>query len=254
MKERIKKIYHVNTGWWDSFTSCFVGTLLGIIITFGASHYNTRQENKEMERKLQLITVWKIEKAMNKIETTLKELQSADSTYALVLDYFSKDSIDQIPPEVLSDLYGKISTVQFNSSDINMQDIFKNNFEIWKTMDPAAIYAMEELLATNNFSSSMISEIESNITTIRNNLLKKHFIFNFQSAQIASEAFFENPENVNLLIYTHGFITILSSCISQHKHMLDNLKNYLKINNKELEKLDLAYIHEDFQYHSSNAL
>ena len=68
MKRRIKGIYNSNKVWWDSFTSCFVGTLLGIVITFGVSYLNTRSENRKTERKIQLITVNKIEQALNHIE------------------------------------------------------------------------------------------------------------------------------------------------------------------------------------------
>lgn len=115
MKERLKKIYHVNTGWWDSFTSCLVGTLLGIAVTFGVTYLDARKEDKATERKIQIITVRKMEQAISSIGSRVEAMKESDSVFVEVLDYWEEDRLDGIPRDLVAAFYGKLMEVSIQS-------------------------------------------------------------------------------------------------------------------------------------------
>lgn len=252
MKERLKKIYHVNTGWWDSFTSCLVGTLLGIAVTFGVTYLDARKEDKATERKIQIITVRKMEQAISSIGSRVEALKESDSVFVEVLDYWEEDRLDGIPRDLVAAFYGKLMEVSIQSRNNSAMDMFRSNVEIWKTMDPVSIEAMESLLDMIGASYEIISVVESGLGTIRSNIMEKYFITGFSSPSEVTEAFFSDPENVNLLTFTHAYISMLESLKPHYDVMLQELKNYLHISDKEMEAISGTKIYEDFSVHQDS--
>lgn len=246
MKERLKKIYRANTGWWDSFTSCFIGTLLGIAITFGVTYIETRKEDRATERKIQIITVGKMEQAISRIGNRVKELKESDSVFVDVLDYWEEDRLDKIPKELVSAFYGKLMAMYFQTQSNSAMEMFRSNVEIWKTMDPVSIDAMESLLDMIESSYEIISEVDSDLGRIRSNLMEKYYITGFSSPAEVVKAFFSDPENVNLLTFAHVYISMLVSLEPHYEIMLQELKNYLHISDKEMEAIYNTRIYEEF--------
>lgn len=246
MKERLKKIYRANTGWWDSFTSCFIGTLLGIAITFGVTYIETRKEDRATERKIQIITVGKMEQAISRIGNRVEELKESDSVFVDVLGYWEEDRLDKVPKELVSAFYGKLMAMYIQTQSNSAMEMFRSNVEIWKTMDPVSINAMESLLDMIESSYEIISEVDSDLGRIRINLMEKYYITGFSSPAAVIEAFFSDPENVNLLTFAHVYISMLVSLEPHYEVMLQELKNYLHISDKEMEAIYSTRIYEDF--------
>lgn len=246
MKRSIKSIYNSNKVWWDSFTSCFVGTLLGIVITFGVSYLNTRSENRKTERKIQLITVNKIEQALNHIEERVETLKQSDSVFIAVHDYWDRDRLDEIPEDLIAAFYESLMRINFQTEGNTAIDMFRSNVEIWKTMDPLSIDAMESLLDIIQLSYDMISKVESDIATVRSNIMKEHFITRLDTPAEVTGAFFSDPENTNLMIFANLNISILDSFVPHFKNMFKELKVYLDITEQDMENLYGAEIYEEY--------
>lgn len=246
MKERLKKIYHANTGWWDSFTSCFVGTLLGIVITFGVSYVGSRKEEKATERKIQIITVGKMEQALDRISSRVEVLKQSDSIYVEVLGYWQDDRLDEIPEGLVVTFYEKLMEVSVQSQNISAIEMFRSNVEIWKTMHPVSIDAMERLLDVIESSYGIISKVDSELGKIRSNIMEKYVVTGFNSHTEVVEAIFSNPENGNLLTFAHMYIWMLVSLEPHYEVMLQELKDYLGITDKEMDALYEIKVYEDF--------
>lgn len=246
MKEKLKKIYHVNTGWWDSFTSCFVGTLLGIAITFGVTYIDTRVRDKATERKIQIITVGKMEQAINRISRRVEALKESDSLYVEVLGYWQEDRLDEIPDGLVVAFYEKLMQVSFQTQNSSAMEIFRSNVEIWKTMDPVSIDAMESLLDVIESSYELISKVDSELGKIRSNIMEKYIVTCFNTPSEVTDAVFSDPENGNLLTFAHMYIWILVSMEPHYEVMLQELKDYLHITDKEMEAIYNTKIYKDF--------
>ena len=134
MRKIIEKVYYVNRGWWDSFTSCFIGSLLGIGITFWISGYLEKKSNEDMERRIQLLSLLNIHQYIESSKKQSKECLYMDSIFTEVLNYYP-DSIEYVPKELVNQCYTKLVSFNFYSTDETADNMVNNNIEVWNSME-----------------------------------------------------------------------------------------------------------------------
>lgn len=79
--------------------------------------------------------------------------------------------------------------------------------------------------------------------------MEKYVVTGFNSHTEVVDAIFSNPENGNLLTFAHVYISMLESLKPHYDVMLQELKNYLHISDKEMEAISGTKIYEDFSVH-----
>ena len=103
--------------WWTSFTSTFVGSLLGIGITFGITYFMQHQQQKDMSRKLLITTMCDIDDECNVIDEKCSEIARVDSVFALMYVYYQmqlRNIHREFPKDKIKDYYALKKSVDLD--------------------------------------------------------------------------------------------------------------------------------------------
>lgn len=236
MKKTLNRIYRLNTNWWDSFTSCFVGTLLGIVITFGVSGYISRVEHRKNDRTMQIIAVGKIEENVMQIKIHANELKRTDSLYSSLLAYYP-DNIDRVPAKLISDFLLDLDRTRPVVFDYSVSNIMLGNAEVWESMSPAAITVLDKTLLLTGYLMETLKEVQKEKKMLNENLSLKHYSSVFRTLQDASHAIFENPHNVYLLSEISSSIQYINAMLPSCDSVLMQVKTNMNITDEDFEIL-----------------
>lgn len=237
MKEELKKIYHVNTGWWDSFSSCFIGTLLGIGITFGISWYNAEQEKLETERRIQIMMVGSIEREFESFRSIYNDYKQKDSIISNFLGLYNKK--DEIPRELLNALMNSLISFKFNSLDSSYEKVFSNNIEVWKSMKFNDVKTLGEMLSGLRMIGDIYSQINNSKNVVVDNINKEIYL---QDENVdykdVIDVIYKKPENFNALLKMQLYINLLGLSLDGCERHFEQIKKNMNVTDEELSELE----------------
>lgn len=124
------KKFHISDFWSNTLAST-IGTIVGIVLTFGTSHLIEGRQEAARERHIALMVIHDIDHYCELVENTVKEWEERDSINNFILDYVSEDSVE-IADSTLEffdeELFGFHAWI-YNTTT---QNIFNSNIEIWQ--------------------------------------------------------------------------------------------------------------------------
>lgn len=236
MKETITKIYRINTNWWDSFTSCFVGTLLGIVVTFGVSGYLSRKEHRDNERTMQVVAVGKIGANIVHLRTYAAELQRTDSLYSALLSYYP-DSLDHIPGKLVYECLNDIVGWRPVTYDVSVGNFLRNNPDLWVSMTPSVVGVLDKSISLMDCIVDNIEEIHEAERKIVDNMTENHYIYGVSSVRDAVRMIFEKPQNPVLLSDISYMIKYINSIIPYCEELQAQIRTNLDITDEEFLRM-----------------
>ena len=135
---------------WKQTLSCTLGTVIGIILTFGTSAWIEYREKQETERTAALMVIHNLESFVQDLDLMVKELQTIDEVNTKVLA--AKDHLDTVSEDTLSMFVTGILSHNFNTIDETAETIFSSNIETWKSIGNSEFIE----LAGNCFSAKRL--------------------------------------------------------------------------------------------------
>ena len=135
---------------WKQTLSCTLGTVIGIILTFGTSAWIEYREKQETERTAALMVIHNLESFVQDLALMVKELQTIDEVNTKVLA--AKDHLDTVSEDTLSMFVTGILSHNFNTIDETAETIFSSNIETWKSIGNSEFIE----LAGNCFSAKRL--------------------------------------------------------------------------------------------------
>ena len=124
------KKFHISDFWSNTLAST-IGTIVGIVLTFGTSHLIERRQEAVRERHVALMVIHDIEGYCDLVENTMEEWEELDSINNFILDYVSEDSV-QIADSTLNLFLENLGLCNVWAYNITTQNIFNSNIEIWQ--------------------------------------------------------------------------------------------------------------------------
>lgn len=159
MKEKFKEIYNSNKGWWDSFTSCFVGTLLGIGITFGLSDIIEKKNQQEMQRKITVLSMSNLRNNIDSFKSLEKAYLHTDSVFQEVLRYYP-DSVNYIPRELVSQFFTELTTFKITDEFSYSDNVFSSNIEVWESIDNLETIAIiNDIISLKGMTYNIVNKL-----------------------------------------------------------------------------------------------
>ena len=124
------KKFHISDFWSNTLAST-IGTVVGIVLTFGTSYLIERHQNAVRERHVALMVIHDIDAYCDLVENTVEEWEERDSINNFILDYVSEDSV-QIADSTLNFFLENLGLCNVWAYNITTQNIFNSNIEIWQ--------------------------------------------------------------------------------------------------------------------------
>lgn len=238
MKKLIEKVYGANRSWWDSFTSCLIGTLLGIGTTFAISGYLEYKNNKEVEHTIQLMNVADMDLTVDSFKSEEEGALYLDSLFTEALRYYP-DSIYSVPTECLQKVYNKLFTLEILGSNSSVENIFNNSLEVWTSTENLSIITdINEFYSAKKAAYSCLNELISIRKALFSNLTKRYSL-NFSDFKEAVSYLYGSEENLCLMRNYCAYRKAFSNLIPEMEEMLVSIKENARISDEELH--DLIY-------------
>lgn len=235
MKRKLKDIYNINKSWWDSFTSCFIGTLLGIGITFWISGTISKNDKANLEKKIQVLTINSLQRDITSLKRQGASMMNDDSIFQNVMEYYP-DRIEEISPETAGQFYSRIMHCELYATSQTAENMFNSNIEIWKSIDNlSTINIIGEVFAIRKKMVETISQLEDIKMQLFNNISHEAYILDFKNHHEAMRCFFNNNENPNLLLKFKMYCYILNAGTALTEKMVSRIKDNLNITDKDLD-------------------
>ena len=115
------------TDFWVQLLSCTLGTVIGIILTFGTSAWIEHREQKETERTAALMVIHNLEAFCDDLEDEIEHLQAVDS---LITSVQTKNEKHQtISEDSLLQFVSGILVRNFTVVDFTVEHIVSKNME-----------------------------------------------------------------------------------------------------------------------------
>lgn len=237
-KKIFEKIYCLNRGWWDSFTSCFLGTILGIGITFGISGYLDKKSNAELQHTIQLMNVMYMDETVYGILDDEDEALYRDSVFTEILSYYP-DSTNFVPKELVNEFYTILLNLKIEGEDESIENIYKNSIEVWKSAENLSnVTNISKFYASKNTCENGLSHMSSILKSLYDNLVKKKFLYGTVNYDEITSAIYENEENLTLIKRYCLYRTALSATIPMMEDIFESIKIRMGITDKDLESIN----------------
>ena len=155
---------------WKQTLSCTLGTVIGIILTFGTSAWIEYREKQETERTAALMVIHNLESFVQDLALMVKELQTIDEVNAKVLA--AKDHLDTVSEDTLSMFVTGILSHNFNTIDETAETIFSSNIETWKAeKDELSDMFLEKVFYSDHPTESLQETVA---TILRSSRCRRH--------------------------------------------------------------------------------
>lgn len=253
MKRHLKALYDVNRNWWDSFTSCFIGTLLGIGITFGISGHLANVEKQETARRIQMLTLCDLRTSILSLQEQAEYAQQTDSLFQEVLEYYP-DELDEVPAKLVGKVYSSLISSRLYTDSHSAENMFNNNIEVWKTIEElSVINILGSIFDYKRAMSGHIAQLAAIKRQIFDNIGSQYDILGFANAREAMRCFFEDPANRNLMLLYQITCIELTTGTAVLDELFSRIQDKLDITDQELEQVyDDRYqmsMHESHELH-----
>lgn len=235
--KKIKDLYNNNRDWWNSFTSCFVGTLLGIGITFGISDYQDRKNKEDLDHKLRLVSVENMRKNCLNIKNYCDIYKAEDSIYSAVLKYYP-DSLEYIDKKLAEDFVNAIYSKKVFSKSDYANNIINSNIEVLSSVeDISTINTINDFFGLVDLQRNNLETMQQIKNEIQENMSSFKFCTYYDSYQEYIKDFFSVNKNVHLLIKFNVNATFLDIYNEVTNKYLNSIKKSLNITDEDLNEL-----------------
>lgn len=237
MKKKLIEIYNNNKGWWDSFSSCFVGTLLGIGITFGLSDYIGKKNQEEMQRKITVLSMRNLRNNIDTFKSLEKNNLHTDSIFQEVLRYYP-DSISYIPKELVGQFFSELTTYKITEETSYSDNVFSSNIEVWESIDNLeTIEIINSIISLKNITYNSVNKLNDIKRKALENVCGELTFVNLTDMghTNAIKTFLDNKQNVNHLYFFEWYAQLLSITVEAYETYFTKSMKNLNIDEREFD-------------------
>ena len=155
---------------WLQTMSASLGTIVGIILTFGTTLLLQNCEQRRMERTTTLMVIHNLDDFCNKLSGDVDDLKTEDSLNIFVLNNLNR--LNQIPNDTLSLFLNNLMEVNVSIFDNSTENIFTTNIDTWKNIGSSEfVENAGKCFAFKRMTIDVINEIRREKLQVRDTLI-----------------------------------------------------------------------------------
>ena len=223
--------------WWQQTTGAIVGTVVGIILTFGTTAYIDHCKKEDIARKTVVMTLHNIDAAISNTRNMIRLLESTDSLCARAASLMP-DRLGEMPADSLEMLYAQFISPYLYVSDKSTQEIFSHSFQVWESIDDVKVIGR---------IGNCYSELQE-CDKLYNGLQKKRVEIAYEcNASRPSQGYPTTAETVLALLslpdvklfleYQHSSVNLMRGLVDVVARLNDYNKQQLKVSQDELDEM-----------------
>lgn len=223
--------------WWKDVTVATVGTIIGIIVTFGTTDYVEKKNRQNIADKTVTLTLHNLDASIKNMESLIGEMKQNDSLYARALSLMP-DDIGTIGGDSLHLIVNRFGSRRLYMTDSSTKEIFSSSFEVWQNLDDAKVIGR-----IGNCYSILegCSKEYDRIETLRLDAFKSYWEDcvpnDYSTDEMAVKSFLQRNDVRYALEIHHSTLPLLAYLIDVAHKLNDRNKQILGITQQELDEV-----------------
>ena len=209
-----------------------VGTVVGIVLTFGTTFYVEKKNKAEMAHQTVVITLHNLDAKIKNLKESTAWMNHIDTLFQAVLEHTPTD-LDKMNPDTLSENVA--------------ESIFSNSIEVWEYMDDERIIGrISNCYMVSNYCTETQKELQTERLALFQEFLKTQK--SIKRTPETARTFFKRPE-VQFYLSKHAALTEFISSYSMRilTLMHNRNKKELGIQQEELDAAGNLLNEEDYK-------
>lgn len=223
IRHRIRKMSN-RSGWLYNFTSCMVGTVLGIALTFGVDDYVETLKQRETTRRIIEHAISSLEDSQVTFDESLELFRSKDSVFQNVFTYFP-DRASEVHSDTIIKVLMSLWEYEFAVIDYTSENIFMNSMDTWTNKETFEL--------VNLIGDCYVLVDEMLLHCRKTRLLKEKFCESFTNGMRFG---FDPHKIIENLFKTEGFFYF----VLQYNTFTDHLEMMIGVLDEQMEKIKEA--------------
>ena len=230
----LKRFYRKHKEWFTLFSSAFVGTLLGIGLTFGISGLLAQKEEEDVANKFLHMSLDHVDKTIGLSEEMLSLLQHTDSILGSTLEYYPYRAAE-FPDTLAGQLGAAINHLYFQLEDNMTEQIFFNNIKTIEVFDDLSIVTdMRNLYVITHGIEQCKKALDQIIAELSEELYKKQNPVMYTN-QEAIQVLFDYPKYEKCVTLYHVYTEVTRQLIEKLKKENRTVMKNLGIDDSEVK-------------------
>lgn len=227
-----------------------VGTIIGIIATFGTTDYVENKNRKSMADKTVTMALHNLDSSIGNMERLVTEMRQNDSLYARALSLMP-DSIGIMSADSLHLIVNRFGSRRLYMTDNSTREIFSSSFEVWQYLDDAKVIGrIGNCYSLLNSCSKEYNRIED----LRLEAFKSYWNDcapnDYPTAEMAVRSFLQRNDVRYAMEVHHSALPLLTYLIDVAHKLNDRNKQILGITQEELD--EVGNLLEQNEYYNSS--
>lgn len=135
---QLKSLFKWHMGaWWLATTSSIVGTITGIIVTFGTSAYLEEKKHEENQRLVVMMVLNNIEIYNRRLSKDIAVMEKNDSLFQAIMQY-SDEKVRSVSKDTALMFLNSLGSRSFRIVNHTSEKIFSSSMSTWQSIDNTA--------------------------------------------------------------------------------------------------------------------
>lgn len=169
-----------------------VGTVVGIVLTFGTTFYVEKKNKAEMAHQTVVITLHNLDAKIKNLKESTAWMNHIDTLFQAVLEHTPTD-LDKMNPDTLLAAYDGFIYLDIRLSENVAESIFSNSIEVWEYMDDERIIGrISNCYMFINYCAETQQKLQRERLALYQDFLKTQK--SLRHTPETARAFFQRPE------------------------------------------------------------
>ena len=222
---------------WTQTLSSALGTIIGIIVTFGTTFCLQHCEQRQMERTAALMVIHNLEEFTDQLEDDIEDMESTNSLISSVWSRVGQ--FDKVPDDTLQLFIEKVFVnYTFVATDNTAESIFSTNIDTWKSIGCSEFIEVAGMLfSVKGTVTRMRNEMYSDKRQIYDELMITT-TYNDHPAQNAREAatmIFNSAKLVCFIKKQDKYLIFMKNALKTLREHVEECKQLMNVSNAELK-------------------
>lgn len=223
--------------WWKDASVATIGTILGIILTFGTTGYLEDRQQKQMADKTVKLAIHNLDASISNMERLVDEMKQNDSIYhrAVALMPYS---LGMMSTDSLQLIVSSFGSRRYYITDNSTKEIFSSSFEVWQNLDDTKV------IGRIGNCYSIINTCSKEYNRMSDLTNRAHFEFiterlpeDYPSTTEAVKAFLNRHDVMYALELYSQLTSTLDNLVKLAKQLNERNKEELGIEQEELDEI-----------------
>lgn len=222
---------------WTQTLSCTLGTVIGIVVTFGTTATLQRCERQQMEHTAALMVVHNIDNFCRSMEADLDALVHTDSLYSVVWEHVP-NRLDKLADDTLQLFIESLLSRDFTVIDHTAENIFSTNIDTWKSIGSSEFVEVAgKCFSVKQKLEQLQQEMNERKRRVYDTIMTTT-LYTEQPAKSAREAaarVFRSAELCTFISWQHNvYLNVMQAGLAALREQNANCKRLMHVSDEEL--------------------